>query len=457
MRSPSLTLRLTAIFTLIVMLACVGIGFTLYSALRNELIWRDDQTLINRGSQLRQLLKDGANPHSLLLYFNHMIDNQQDILTIRSAGQFDVNFNHTGIPLPELTPLPAGESPRSDNLHRWFSPAGTEVTALSLQGESEGIPVTITVARVAHERALMLASYRNKSLMVCLAMLLLCALLSPLLIRRGLSTIKVLSKITAETGSDKLQHPISLKALPRELLPLGEALNVMRQRLAEDFLRLTQFADDLAHELRTPINILLGQNQVALSHPRSLEEYQQLLEGNIEELENLSRLTGNILFLARADHRNVCLNKETFSIRDALDDLIDFLEPAAEEKGIRFSLEASGDLCADKMLFQRAVTNLLTNAIRYAPEGGEVVVTVDNTAESVAVSVQNQGERLESAEKLFTRFWRGDNARHEPGTGLGLSLVKAIAELHGGTSYYQHHAGRNIFGIRIKRKDSDAA
>jgi two-component system OmpR family sensor kinase len=451
MRSPSLTLRLTAIFTLTIMLACVGISLTLYSALRHELIWRDDQTLINRAAQLRQLLKDGASPRSLLLYFNHMIDNRQDILTIRSAGKFDVNFNQTGVPLPELTPLAAAVYPSSGNLRRWISDTGIEVTALSLQGESEGIPVIITVARVAQERAMMLASYRHKSLMVCLAVLLLCAALSPLLIRRGLYAIKMLSKITAETGSDKLQHPLPLDELPQELLPLGEALNVMRQRLADDFLRLTRFADDLAHELRTPINILLSQNQIALSYQRTQEEYQCLLEGNIEELENLSRLTGNILFLARADHRNVCLTKETFPIYDALDDLTDFLEPVAEEKNISFSLQASGNMSADKILFQRAITNLLTNAIRYAPESGVILVCAHVEDEYIAISVQNQGERLESPEKLFTRFWRGDNARHEPGTGLGLSLVKAIAELHGGYSYYQHQDGNNIFGIRIKR------
>lgn len=451
MRSPSLTLRLTAIFTLIIMLASTGISLTLYSALRHELIWRDDQTLINRAAQLRQLLKDGASPQSLLLYFNHMIDNRQDILTIRSAGKFDVNFNQTGIPLPELVPLPADVYPTSANLRRWDSNTGTEVTALSLQGESEGIPVTITVARVAQERAMMLASYRHKSLMVCLAVLLLCAALSPLLIRRGLYAIKMLSKITAETDSDKLQHPLPLEDLPQELLPLGEALNVMRQRLADDFLRLTRFADDLAHELRTPINILLSQNQVALSYQRTEEEYQLLLEGNIEELENLSRLTGNILFLARADHRNVCLNKETFPIYDALDDLTDFLEPVAEEKNIRFSLQASGNITADKILFQRAITNLLTNAIRYAPESGVISVSAHHEDEYIAISIQNQGELLEPQEKLFTRFWRGDNARHDPGTGLGLSLVKAIAQLHGGEPYYQHQNGNNIFGIRIKR------
>ncbi|TGC79420.1 two-component sensor histidine kinase, partial [Salmonella enterica subsp. enterica serovar Wilhelmsburg] len=91
---------------------------------------------------------------------------------------------------------------------------------------------------------------------------------------------------------------------PVELRPRGQALNSMRQKLSDDFERLNQFADDLAHELRTPVNILLGKNQVMLSQERSAEEYQQALVDNIEELEGLSRLTENILFLARAEHQN---------------------------------------------------------------------------------------------------------------------------------------------------------
>lgn len=451
MRSLSLTLRLTAIFTLVMTLACIGISFTLYNALRHELVWRDDQTLINRAAQLRQLLKDGASPDSLLLYFNHMVDTRQDILAIHSVGKQNIDLNHTGVPLPEITPLSVDVAPDATKLHRWMSKTRIEVAALSLQGESNNLPVTITVARVANERATMLASYRHESLMVCLAAILLCAILSPILIRAGLRSIKVLSKITAETDSGKLQHPLPLQALPKELLPLGEALNIMRQRLANDFSRLTRFADDLAHEMRTPINILLSQNQVALAYERSKEEYQSLLEGNIEELENLSRLTENILFLARADHRNVCLNKESFLLYDALENMTDFLEPVAEEKNLRFSLKASGSITADKILFQRALTNLLINAIHYAPSNGVIAVNTQSSSEYIDISVANMGDPLESPDKLFARFWRGDNARYTPGTGLGLSLVKAIAELHGGYPYYQHHDGHNIFGIKINQ------
>ncbi len=444
MRKISLTARLTIIFVLIMAAACGGITLTLYGALRHELIWRDDRTLINRALQLRQLLQDGAKPEMLPLYFSRMVDTQQDILLIRQAAGPDVTINQTGIGLAALT---AENQPGV--LRRQRTKEGEELTILSLQGESNGGAVTLTVARLARERAKMLEQYRQESLLVCLAALMLGAILSPLLIRRGLRAIGALSKITAATHAGRLSDSVPLNTLPRELLPLGEALNVMRSRLAHDFTRLTRFADDLAHELRTPVNVMLSQNQVALGQERTPEAYQQLLEGNIEELENLSRLTDNILFLARADHHNVALRKEVFSLPDTLENITDFLEPLAEEKGLRFALEAEGDIQADKMLFQRALVNLITNAVRHAPENTLVRIKTEATGEAVDIAVGNKGEPLAETEKLFERFWRGDEARNSVGSGLGLALVKAIAELHGGYAWYQHREGENLFGIRL--------
>ena len=449
MHSPSLTLRLTAIFTLIMALACGGISLILYSALRSELVWRDDQTLINRAAQLRQLLEDGAQPESLPLYFNRMVDIRQDILSIRPQQAQNVTINHTGIALPDIAPTPVNTPPNAQQLHRWRSADDMDASALSLQANSPRGPVTVTLARVARERAMMLERYRQQSILVSLAAILLCAAISPLLIRRGLRAIGRLSQIVAETASDRLNQPVPLQAIPQELLPLGKALNAMRQSLSTDFIRLTQFADDLAHEIRTPINVLLGQNQVALSHQRSVAEYQALLEGNIEELEGLSRLTENILFLARATHHNIKLNQETFSLSESLEMVIDFLEPLAEEREMVIELNAQGSLTADNMLFQRAITNLLTNAIRYAPGKGTIAVSTAHRGNAVEIEVANDGEPLAEPEKAFERFWRGDNVRHTAGSGLGLSLVSAIAALHGGSACYRHAQGKNIFGLRL--------
>ncbi|MCL6358417.1 HAMP domain-containing protein, partial [Pectobacterium parmentieri] len=190
--------------------------------------------------------------------------------------------------------------------------------------------------RLATERRQMLAQYRRNSLLMSLIAILVCSALSPLVIRNGLRAITSLSRLTAATDSGTLRQPLAEQALPVELRPLGQALNTMRQKLSDDFERLNQFADDLAHELRTPVNILLGKNQVMLSQERSAEEYEQALVDNIEELEGLSRLTENILFLARAEHQNIAVKKQPVSLNALVENMLDYLSPLAEEKRICF-------------------------------------------------------------------------------------------------------------------------
>lgn len=450
MRSPSLTFRLTLIFMLLIALICGAVSVSLYRSLRAELVWRDNMTLVNRAAQLRQLLQDGAEPRSLPLYFNRMLDPRQDVLLITYPdGRQMVSLNAAGIVLPELPVLAKEGQVDESVLRHWRNDEGRDVIALRLEGEAQNGPVNITVARVAQEREQVLKHYRRESLITCLLAVLLAGITSPLLIRRGLRAVRHLSRTTANTGSGTLQQPLALENLPRELLPLGKALNVMRQRLAEDFSRLTQFADDLAHELRTPVNILLGQNQVALSRERTIDEYEAVLAGNVEELERLTRLIENILFLARADHRNVCLQPEPVMLDDFLQEIADFLEPLAEEKALCFTLSACGTVQADRMLLQRAVTNLMTNAVRHAPEGSTVQLIAAVSDGQLSLSVTNEGEPVAEPNKLFTRFWRGDDARHSPGSGLGLSLVRAIASLHNGRVSYRHHAGSNCFTLYL--------
>ena len=295
----------------------------------------------------------------------------------------------------------------------------------------------------------MLEQYRDNSIMICIIAILLCSALSPLLIRNGLKAIHALSRLTANIDSRGLSQPLDEKTLPIELKPLGSALNIMRQKLDNDFTRLNQFADDLAHELRTPVNILLGHNQVVLNKERTIDEYQQALANNIEELEGLSRLTENILFLARAEHNNILLKKEPVSSAEAIGNLIDFLEYEADEKNITFVTACEGTLQADRILLQRVLLNLLSNAVRYSPENAAIRLNTWAKESETIVEVSNPGPELDAPDKLFNRFWRGDNARHSSGYGLGLSMVKAIMELHGGSAEYRFAEGEHIFSLRF--------
>lgn len=444
----SMTLRLTISFIAILILACTGISWTLYNALSKELTYRDDMTLINRAAQMQQLLLDGARPENLPLYFNRMVDTKQDILLIHSATGHNVAINHSGIPDQRFNEIPLAKNITRETLFRQ-AVQGTELTAVRVNARSGDDPLTLTIARLATERRQMLTQYRRNSLLMSLIAILVCSALSPLVIRNGLRAITSLSRLTAATDSGTLRQPLAEQALPVELRPLGQALNTMRQKLSDDFERLNQFADDLAHELRTPVNILLGKNQVMLSQERSAEEYQQALVDNIEELEGLSRLTENILFLARAEHQNIAVKNSLFrSMRWSKICWI-ILAPLPREKRICFINQCQGTVWADEILLQRVLSNLLTNAIRYSDENAVIRIESaydDNVAE---IRVANPGSHPADADKLFRRFWRGDNARHTAGFGLGLSLVNAIALLHGGSASYRYADEHNIFSVRL--------
>lgn len=443
-----MTLRLTLSFVLLMALACTGVSWTLYRALSHELTWRDDITLVNRAEQIRQLLLDGAKAENLPLYFNRMMDTRQDILLIHTPDARSISVNHTGVDPSLLDALPSLNKPDLEKIAK-RNIAGTQLSAVRIAALSYDQPVTITVARLASERQYMLEQYRDNSIMICIIAILICSALSPLLIRNGLKAIHALSRLTANIDSRGLSQPLDEKTLPVELKPLGSALNIMRQKLDDDFTRLNQFADDLAHELRTPVNILLGHNQVVLNKERTLDEYQQALANNIEELEGLSRLTENILFLARAEHNNILLKKEVISSAEAIGNLIDFLEYEADEKNITFVTACAGTLQADRILLQRVLLNLLSNAVRYSPENATIRINAWVENSEAVVEVMNPGAELDAPERLFNRFWRGDNARHSSGYGLGLSMVKAIMELHGGSAAYRFADGKHIFSLRF--------
>ncbi|HEB1788699.1 TPA: heavy metal sensor histidine kinase [Escherichia albertii] len=452
MKRLSITVRLTLLFILLLSVAGSGIVWTLYSGLASELKWRDDTTLINRTAQIKQLLIDGVNPDTLPVYFNRMMDVSQDILIIHGTGINKI-VNRTNVNNDMLNNIPASETISIAGIYRSII-NDTEIDALRINIDEVTPSLTVTVAKLASARHNMLEQYKINSIIICVVTIILCSVLSPILIKTGLRDIKKLCGVTENMNYNDISEPVETSSLPGELKPLGQALNKMHQALVKDFERLSQFADDLAHELRTPINALLGQNQVTLSQTRSLSEYQKTIAGNIEELENISRLTENILFLARAQKSNVLINFELLSLKREVENLIDYLEYLSDEKDIHFKIDCDRQIHADKILLQRMLSNLIVNAIRYSPEKSLIYIAnfLDENS-YLNIDIASPGARINEPEKLFRRFWRGDNSRHSVGHGLGLSLVKAIAELHGGSATYHYINNNNVFRIILPQRN----
>jgi len=254
--------------------------------------------------------------------------------------------------------------------------------------------------------------------------------------RTGLAPLARFKKLARESSSVSLSQRLIPHDMPLELRDLAIDFNAMLARIDSGVTHLNQFSGDLAHEMRTPVAILLGRTQVALSRPRSAAEFQAVLEADVEDLERLSRLIDDMLFLARAENKAEGLSIEPLLLLHEARTVADFIDVIAAERGIEIEIKGDAIVLADRILLQRAITNLLTNAIRHATANSTVRIKMSRQATTVELSIENVGATIpaKDLDRLFDRFYRVDESRVRDagGAGLGLAIVKTIMRLHGG-------------------------
>lgn len=271
--------------------------------------------------------------------------------------------------------------------------------------------------------------------------------------QRGLAPIGQLAARAGEVTAQRLGARLSLEDAPVEVHGLADSINRMLERLEESFQTLEHFSADIAHELRTPLNNLLLQTQVTLSNPRSPDEYREALHSNLEELERLQRMVSDMLFLARADQGMIQPALEEVPLRAEVDSVVEYFEPAASEKGQSIRVAGEGSVQGDRLLVRRAFTNLLSNAVRYAPVGSEIDVVIDVQGAHRRVCVTNDGGGIGETElrRLFARFARRDvsRGRDVEGAGLGLAIVDSILKLLGGELGVSTRDERVTFELRF--------
>ena len=265
---------------------------------------------------------------------------------------------------------------------------------------------------------------------------------------RGIEPVKLMAAAVKGIRSHTLDERIRIEDPPSELAALSEAFNQTLDRLQDAFGRLSQFSSDIAHELRTPINNVRGELEVALIRSRTTGQYQEAIGSALEECQRVSRLIDSLLFLARAEHPETGVHREPLHLSSELDKLVLFYEAAAHDRGITLEAQVPEDLYAhlDRNLLQRALGNLMENAFRYTPPGGRVTLAAKGDRGRLLLTVTDTGPGIPQAhlERIFDRFYRVDTARTaaQGGTGLGLAIVKSIARLHGGNVQVETAEGR---------------
>ncbi|WP_435034294.1 heavy metal sensor histidine kinase [Pseudomonas neuropathica] len=456
MRSRSIAWRLALAFALVCALVLSAIGVFLYRSLASEIAWRDDLALLGRLEQVRALLADSDSLDALQArprLYQNMLGNLDSLLLVRRAdGASVIAINPRQRDLPTLNAIPREQTPQRRDVLTWQASDGAELALLSGEAQGpNGEPLTVIAGKVLSEREQMLASYRLRLYLSVGLGALLAFALGLLLLRRGLQPLRQLSEAVRGIDLRSLDQRLPAAGTPTELLEPVQALNGMLTRLDDSVQRLSQFSADLAHEIRTPLHTLLASNGQALNHPRSTEEYQEVLASNMEEFERLKRMAENLMFLARAEQAERALNLQTLDLQGVGSELCDYFEALADDRNLRLENQLHGELLADQQLLQRALGNLLANAVRHADSGTLISLHRRDEAGWCWLQVHNHGPAIapEHLGKLFDRFYRVDPSRAEPGDsgGLGLAIVQSIMQLHGGQVRVNSDAAGTVFEL----------
>jgi two-component system heavy metal sensor histidine kinase CusS len=447
LRRSSITTRLALLlgaFTIVILWAATA---ALYWAVVLSLEHDDQRFVAEKTHVLRTMLDERPDDQALLReevdwetrvlgyghYFVQILDPAGDVVT-QTPG-----LDRSGIELKAFPPPVASTVTAPSTV--WTRAAGGRRYLLSSAfARAADPPASRRIVRIAldvsHEDRI-LADFRRIAALVLLGGVVLAGALGAAAARKGLQPLSAIARTVEETTALRLHQRLDPAAWPKELTSLAQAFNRMLGSLERAFIRLSSYAAELAHELRTPLSNLMGETEVTLARPRSAEQYRLTLHSNLEEYQRLARMIDNLLFLARAEQPDSHLERRVFDAVEALREVADFYSAAAEEAGVRLDCEGGGSTVADRDLFRRAVSNVLANALRHTRAGGQVRIrAVQGPDGALEVQVADMGSGIPAEEQahVFDRFFRGaENRRQAEGAGLGLAIVKSIMEAHGGS------------------------
>ena len=457
-RGPSLTLRLTLLFALASAFVLFLLGLLIGNAVERHFEEQDLDVLTGKMQLARHILErkpDSQPKETLTQQLDDALTGHHGLIVAVYDQNGEMLYANEAMVFPQDL-LSIGATPRREQPVKWNSNDGQPWRGVSsmVKGTDGGVSYTVAIAtEITHHEHFMTSFRQTLWGFMSLATLAM-GLLGWFVVRRGLLPLLAIKRQAAEITANRLHTRLPVEAIPRELADLADTLNGMLSRLEESFQRLSDFSSDLAHELRTPVSNLLTQTQVTLSKARSAEDYRDILASNAEEFERLSRTISDMLFLAKADNNQIIPNQEPIDLAEEIGDLLEYYGVLAEEKSIALSLTGNGQIVGDRLMLRRAVSNLLSNALRHTPNEGKVTVRVDNNREGrILVSVENTGSDIptEHLPRLFDRFYRVDSSRLRTteNSGLGLAITQSIVLAHGGDVGVNSEGGKTRFTLSL--------
>jgi len=440
MRPPtSLTLRLTLLFSTVATVVLLAFGWIIERSIEEHFAMQDIKELKVIAQAVEQSLSTLQPKHDLKRVkqrFDDILVGHHGPLLYISDASGKLLYSSPGPDL-SLMPLPAPDQLSQGDIQQWNdSKHNYRVLFQQVAGKTNG-PYTVIVAIAIDFHLHFLKNFHYTLWLMVICGIIIMGLMSWIAVRQGHRPLHRIVEQISQISANELNTRIDADTVPAELTELAQSFNDLLQRMEEAFTRLSNFSADIAHELRTPVTNLMTQTQVSLSQARDANEYQEILYSNMEEYERMAQMIGDMLFLAKADNDLNPLNAETIDLKSELSNLFDYYEAWAEECHVSLTLKGDAHVQGDRLMLRRALSNLLSNAVRHSPADNKVAVTLSHVDSDVLIVVQNPGTPIpaEHLPKLFDRFYRTDPSRQRSGegAGLGLAIVKSIVEAHDGT------------------------
>ncbi len=456
----TLAFRLTAGYALAGLFLVTFATVSLYLVLVSELDKSTDLFLADKVHVLRTMLRERPDDQDALReevelesaarqyerFYIRLLDDRNTLLlmTPGMADQLD---------LARLASLTQRRLDRTIRMKGSNGRAFRVISTSAQVGASPGHRDTLQIAVDVSQKEALLARFRFWFWAVLLATFIIFPLVGYQVARHGIRPVEEMATTARHISSTNLRERILPAGYPSELASLAGTFNEMLDRLEESFERISRFSADIAHDLRTPVNNIRGEAEVALARARSAGEYRDVIESCLEEAVRLSDLIGDLLFLARAESPLSHLRRERVDVGELLGGIREYYEASAADGEVSLTTAVVGEPVIaelDRTLLQRAVGNLISNALAHTPPGGAVVLGTNTDFSTLRIEVSDTGVGIpaEALPRVFDRFFRVDSSRSHGsgGTGLGLAIVKSIALLHGGNVVIASQPGQ---GTRV--------
>lgn len=278
--------------------------------------------------------------------------------------------------------------------------------------------------------------FRNLFCLLFLVMAFVSGLFGWFIARQGLRDVEEVTRTAIEISSGSHDKRVRVKDRYEEIERLGNAFNVMLDRIQSILLAMREINDNIAHDLRSPLARIRGIAEMTLLREKSVDDFKKMAVSTVEECDTLIDMVNTMLEITEAEAGVAQQNIEEFDLAKLLSDACDLFRPIADDKHIDINLSIPDELHfrTDRKKLQRMVTNLLENAIKYTPDGGTVAISVLVHEGQVDIVIEDNGIGISQDDQphIFERFYQSDKSRSTTGIGLGLSLAKAFAVALGG-------------------------